>query len=84
MSEMLNEVTIYSEVDAELFNILSDIFKYIGKENPMKIGDIVVIDEYGCRKSNHDEIKEIPEERIIRRVVKIDGFEYIVVKNEEE
>lgn len=84
MKEMLKGVTIYSKVDAKLFNILRHIFKHIGKENPIKIGDIVAMDEYGCRESSYDEIKEIPEERIIQRATKIGGFEGIVVKNERE
>lgn len=80
MKELLKGITVYSEVDAELLEILDDIFKDIGKENPIKIGDIIATDEYCCRKSSYEEIKEIPEERIIQRATK-KGSKGIIVKN---
>lgn len=59
MKEILKGITIYSKVDAELSNILCGIFKHIGKDNPIKIGNIIAMGEYGYRKPSYDEIKEI-------------------------
>lgn len=84
MKEILKGVTIYQKVDTELLNILSDILKRVGRENPIKIGDIVAMDEYDCRKSNYDEVKTIPKERIIQYIGNINEFKSIIVKNEKD
>lgn len=84
MKEMLKGVTIYLKVDAELLDILNGMLKRVGRENSIKIGDIVAMDEYGCRKSSYDEVKTIPKERIVRYIDNINEFKGIVVENEKD
>lgn len=65
IQEILKGKIAYMKVDEELFKILGDLFKHIGKENPIKIGDIVAMTEEGCKLSSKDEIAKIPKEKII-------------------
>lgn len=65
MQEILKGKIAYIRVDDKMLKILGDTLKHIGKENPIKIGDIVAMDENGCRLSSEYEITEIPKEKII-------------------
>lgn len=75
---MLKNRIIYAKVDRELLEILGDILKRCGKDNPIKIGDIVAIDEYGCRLSSEDEIAKIPEEKIISCNITAMGYMILI------
>ncbi len=77
---MLKGKIIYMKMNEELFGILEDTLKRVKKESSIKIGDIVAMDEHGCRLSSEDEVAKIPEEKIISRTVdETEGFQELVV-----
>lgn len=57
---------LYLKVDSELLERLQNMIRLSGeKESQIKIGDIVAIDEVGCRLSSKDEIVKIPKEKLV-------------------